>query len=147
MKQELVLIRSSNDLDCIYSNDLNELPKITITKLFWKVPHVSVSMAEQLRLTKLLNKNFAMSTKNLILISSPAPLIVTMKILELVWSVVGDFFPYENFNYICGGPSPPTNLTQVWNDEDWPFLYCCNIKNSRRIFNRFSAYENLIFSL
>ncbi|KAJ8980682.1 hypothetical protein NQ317_006078 [Molorchus minor] len=57
MKQELVLIRSSNDLDCIYSNDLNELPKITITKLFWKVPHVSVSMVEQLRLTKLLNKN------------------------------------------------------------------------------------------
>ncbi|KAJ8981589.1 hypothetical protein NQ317_002617 [Molorchus minor] len=57
MKQELVLIRSSNDLDCIYSNDLNELPKITITKLFWKVPHVSVSMVDQLRLTKLLNKN------------------------------------------------------------------------------------------
>ncbi|KAJ8966950.1 hypothetical protein NQ317_006780 [Molorchus minor] len=57
MKQELVLIRSSNDLDCIYSNDLNELPKITITKLFWKVPHVSVSMSEQLRLTKLLSKN------------------------------------------------------------------------------------------
>ncbi|KAJ8979490.1 hypothetical protein NQ317_000366 [Molorchus minor] len=57
MKQELVLIRSSNDLDCIYSNDLNELPKITITKLFWKVPHVSVSMPEQLRFTKLLNKN------------------------------------------------------------------------------------------
>jgi hypothetical protein len=52
MKQELVLIRSSNDLDAVTSIDETEKPKITIEKLYWRVPHVSVGISQQLALTK-----------------------------------------------------------------------------------------------
>lgn len=57
MKQELVLIRSSNDLDAVTSTDDTEKPKINIEKLYWRVPHVSVGIPQQLALTKILDKN------------------------------------------------------------------------------------------
>lgn len=57
MKQELVLIRSSNDLDSVTSIDDSEKPKITIDKLYWELPHVSVGMPQQLALAKILDKN------------------------------------------------------------------------------------------
>lgn len=57
MKQELVLIRSSNDLDAVVAPDDTEKPKITIDKLYWRVPHVSVGIPQQLSLTKILDKN------------------------------------------------------------------------------------------
>lgn len=57
MRQELVLIRSSNDLDCVVSTDDSEKPKIEIQKLFWKVPHVTLSLQEQLRMNKITTKN------------------------------------------------------------------------------------------
>lgn len=56
MRQELVLIRSSSDNDVIATIDDTEKPKISINKLFWMVPHVTVSLTEQLRLNKLMNK-------------------------------------------------------------------------------------------
>lgn len=57
MRQELVLIRSSNDLDAISSIDETDKPKVNITKTFWMVPHVTVSLTEQLRLNRLSNKS------------------------------------------------------------------------------------------
>lgn len=57
MRQELVLVRNSNDLDSITSTDDAEKPKITISKLFWRVPHVTVGMSEQLRLNKIISRN------------------------------------------------------------------------------------------
>lgn len=56
MKQELVLIRSNSDLDAVTSST-EEQPKITIDKIQWRVPHVSVDIPQQLALTKLLNTN------------------------------------------------------------------------------------------
>ncbi|KAJ8913082.1 hypothetical protein NQ315_006583 [Exocentrus adspersus] len=57
MKQELVLIRNSDDLDAVTATDETEKPKINIEKLYWRVPHVSVAIAQQLQLTKILDKN------------------------------------------------------------------------------------------
>ncbi|XP_023312008.1 uncharacterized protein LOC111692310 [Anoplophora glabripennis] len=57
MKQELVLIRSSNDLDAVTAIDETEKPKINIEKIYWRVPHVSVGIPQQLALTKILDKN------------------------------------------------------------------------------------------
>uniref|UniRef100_V5I871 Double jelly roll-like domain-containing protein n=1 Tax=Anoplophora glabripennis TaxID=217634 RepID=V5I871_ANOGL len=57
MKQELVLIRTNNDLDAISGADDTEKPKVTINKIFWRVPHVSVGIPQQLALTKILDKN------------------------------------------------------------------------------------------
>ncbi|KAJ8926253.1 hypothetical protein NQ314_021374 [Rhamnusium bicolor] len=57
MKQEFVLIRSSNDLDAVSSADDTEKPKINIDKIYWRLPHVSVGISQQLALTKILDKN------------------------------------------------------------------------------------------
>ncbi|KAJ8913307.1 hypothetical protein NQ315_010975 [Exocentrus adspersus] len=57
MKKELVLIRNSDDLDAVTATDETEKPKINIEKLYWRVPHVSVAIAQQLQLTKILDKN------------------------------------------------------------------------------------------
>ncbi|CAH1106672.1 unnamed protein product [Psylliodes chrysocephalus] len=50
IRQELVLIRSSTDLNAIISTKANEKPKIELTKMFWKLHHVQVSDIEKLRL-------------------------------------------------------------------------------------------------
>lgn len=63
MRQELVLIRSSEDTDAVTSFDDTENPKITISKLFWNVPHVTCSISEQLRLNKLTNRNVELPIK------------------------------------------------------------------------------------
>lgn len=64
MKQELILIRSSDDLDAvIYIEDpankqtTADTPKIELEKIYWQVPHVTVSLAQQLQLAKLIQKN------------------------------------------------------------------------------------------
>lgn len=64
MKQELVLIRASNDLDGVYFNDdleekINkvETPKVTFDKIYWKIPHITVDMPHQLALTKIIDSN------------------------------------------------------------------------------------------
>lgn len=51
-RQELILIRSTSDVNAIHTNKENETPKITLQKILWKVPHVSVSDTEKLRLLK-----------------------------------------------------------------------------------------------
>ncbi|XP_072402512.1 uncharacterized protein [Diabrotica undecimpunctata] len=53
IRQELVLIRSSTDLNAVMSTVETELkPKVEIFKLIWKMPHIQVSDSEKLRLYK-----------------------------------------------------------------------------------------------
>lgn len=47
MKQELILIRNTNDLDCLTA-ELDEKLQVTINKIYWKMPHVSVDIPQQL---------------------------------------------------------------------------------------------------
>ncbi|KAJ8972413.1 hypothetical protein NQ314_000192 [Rhamnusium bicolor] len=66
VKQELVLIRSSNDRDAINSDeDESEEPKIDIQILYWRVPHVTVSIPEQLRLNKIVNSTGTSSSPSI----------------------------------------------------------------------------------
>lgn len=57
MKQELVLIRASNDIDAVICEDESEKPKVEIEKLCWRIPHITVDLPQQLALTKILEKN------------------------------------------------------------------------------------------
>lgn len=65
MKQELVLIRASNDSDCvIFLDDIDpkltnqsETPKISLDKIHWKIPHINVDISHQLSLSKILDSN------------------------------------------------------------------------------------------
>ncbi|CAH1105295.1 unnamed protein product [Psylliodes chrysocephalus] len=57
MKQELVLIRSSDDIDAIISSDDSEKPNIELRALSWHVPHGTPSISQQLRLNKIV-QNF-----------------------------------------------------------------------------------------
>lgn len=54
--QELILIRSNTDLNAIHTN-AEETPKIEIKKIAWRMPHVSVSDTEKLRLLKQMESN------------------------------------------------------------------------------------------
>lgn len=57
MKQELVIIRSNNDIDAVVAENDTENPKIDFEKIIWKIPHISVGLSEQLSLTKLMSRN------------------------------------------------------------------------------------------
>ncbi|XP_030767698.1 uncharacterized protein LOC115891392 [Sitophilus oryzae] len=64
MKQELVLIRSNNDVDGVFFKDdvtppstTLESPKVSFDKIYWKVPHISVDIPQQLALTRILESN------------------------------------------------------------------------------------------
>ena len=64
MKQELVLIRASNDLDGVYFKDDLEIkvtkkeePMVVFDKIQWKIPHILVDIPQQLALTKILESN------------------------------------------------------------------------------------------
>lgn len=63
MRQELVLVRSSNDNDAVISADSSEEPKIEIKKLTWCVPHIIPSLQEQIRLNKIVSKNIELPIK------------------------------------------------------------------------------------
>lgn len=58
LKQELVLIRSSTDLNSVLGDDDVQ---IKLDKLVWRMPHVRVSDYERLRLLKLVDKNKVVS--------------------------------------------------------------------------------------
>lgn len=51
-RQELILIRSTSDVNAIHTNKPDETPKIALQKILWKVPHVSVSDTEKLKILK-----------------------------------------------------------------------------------------------
>jgi hypothetical protein len=56
-QQELILIRSNDDTNALVSTNGDEKPKIKITKLCWRVPHLTVGIPQELALTKLIDKN------------------------------------------------------------------------------------------
>ena len=56
-QQELILIRSNDDSNALVSTVDTEKPKITITKLCWRVPHITVGIPQELALTKIIDKN------------------------------------------------------------------------------------------
>ncbi|XP_031345829.1 uncharacterized protein LOC116180021 [Photinus pyralis] len=57
IRQELVLIRSNSDTDAVYSATADEALKVDIEKIYWKVPHILPALAEELALTKYIDKN------------------------------------------------------------------------------------------
>jgi hypothetical protein len=50
LRQELVLIRANNDVNAFIFADATKIPKVTFQKIYWKMPHVTVSVKEQLKL-------------------------------------------------------------------------------------------------
>ena len=57
LHQELILIRSSTDVNAIVNSTANEDMKIELSKVHWKIPHISVADAERLMLMKYLEKS------------------------------------------------------------------------------------------
>lgn len=57
IRQELVLIRSNVDTDAVISTDPAETVKVHLDKIYWKVPHITAGLAEELALTKYIDKN------------------------------------------------------------------------------------------
>ncbi|KAJ8969311.1 hypothetical protein NQ314_001812 [Rhamnusium bicolor] len=57
VKQELVLLRSSDDLNAVISTEATDVPKVEINKLSWNIPHISVGIPQELALTNLIDKN------------------------------------------------------------------------------------------
>lgn len=55
IRQELVLIRSNTDVDALIGTDKDV--KVEIEKIYWKVPHITAGLAEELALTKYIDKN------------------------------------------------------------------------------------------
>lgn len=53
-KHELILVRSRNDQNAMFGR--NDIATITIDKVQWRVPHVSVSDTEKLRLLQIVDK-------------------------------------------------------------------------------------------
>lgn len=50
LRQELVLIRSNSDHNAIFNSNSIEINKVHIDKIIWKIPHISVSDVERLKL-------------------------------------------------------------------------------------------------
>lgn len=56
VKQELILLRSSSDLNAIYSDDATEI-KLEITSIHWRVPHLTVTDAYKLKILKMIERD------------------------------------------------------------------------------------------
>ena len=57
IRQELVLIRSNTDKDALINSVAAEAVKVIIDKIYWKVPHITPGLAQELVLTKYIDKN------------------------------------------------------------------------------------------
>lgn len=57
LRQELVLIRSSEDLNCICESTGVEKGKIQLLKIVWRMPHLTVSDYEKIKLLDIIEKN------------------------------------------------------------------------------------------
>lgn len=53
IRQELVLVRSNSDTNALEGDKCN----VSITKIYWRVPHVTPGLNEELALTKYIGKN------------------------------------------------------------------------------------------
>lgn len=56
-RQELILIRSSSDINATVTSVATEKPKIVLRRVVWKIPHISVSDSEKLKLLKQIERN------------------------------------------------------------------------------------------
>lgn len=56
IRQELVLLRSSSDLNCVVSSKADEVPIITINKIVWRMPHIQVNDSEKLQLLNIIDR-------------------------------------------------------------------------------------------
>ncbi|XP_065370994.1 uncharacterized protein LOC135963149 [Calliphora vicina] len=54
-KHELILLRSKNDADLVYSSVSTEKPKMTISNISWRIPHVQLSDLSKLNMMKTIN--------------------------------------------------------------------------------------------
>lgn len=61
IRQELVLIRSNTDDDAVISTAAagaaDENIKVILDKIYWKVPHITAGLAQELSLTKYIDRN------------------------------------------------------------------------------------------
>ena len=57
IRQELVLIRSNTDNDAIIDATKDATAKVSISKIYWKVPHITAGLAQELSLTKYIDRN------------------------------------------------------------------------------------------
>lgn len=57
LRQELVLIRSNSDTNAIINSTENESVKVVLNKILWKMPHISVSDVERLKLVDYVARN------------------------------------------------------------------------------------------
>lgn len=66
IRQELVLIRSSTDVNAVISTKANEKPKIELHKILWKLPHIQVSDIEKLFMLKYIKngRNFEIAFRS-----------------------------------------------------------------------------------
>ncbi|XP_066157623.1 uncharacterized protein [Euwallacea fornicatus] len=56
--QELILVRANDDSNALVQTaESTEKPRLTITKLCWRVPHLTVAIPQELALTKIIDKN------------------------------------------------------------------------------------------
>lgn len=53
-KHELIFVRSRSDINCY--TGVNNIASITIDKIQWRIPHISVSDSEKLKLMQIINK-------------------------------------------------------------------------------------------
>lgn len=63
VKQELVIIRSSNDKDAVIAVDDTEEPKVELSKVTWCVPHVTPSLTEQVRINTIIAQGMDLPIK------------------------------------------------------------------------------------
>lgn len=56
-RHELVLVRSRNDINCLFGSDKFTAPKVELTRIQWKMPHVMLDEMTKLRFLQLLAKD------------------------------------------------------------------------------------------
>lgn len=54
-KHELILLRNKNDEKLVYSTVATDKPKISITNISWRIPHVQLSDLSKLNMIKIIN--------------------------------------------------------------------------------------------
>lgn len=57
LRQELVLIRSNSDVNAIVNTADNEIVKVELTKILWRIPHINVDDSVRIKLLKNISSN------------------------------------------------------------------------------------------
>ena len=51
-----MLVRDNTDFNAVITTDPQEVSKVTLNKLSWNIPHISVVIPKELTLTKIIDK-------------------------------------------------------------------------------------------